>query len=118
MGFAYTPAEQKETILKDITIQVGRTGVLTPTAELEPVFISGSRVARATLHNYDLIKEKDIRIGDTVLIQKAGDIIPEVIRPVIEKRTGGEKIFEMPENCPECGSKVYGRRESWTFLQE
>jgi DNA ligase (NAD+) len=106
-AFAYKfPAEQKETILKDITIQVGRTGVLTPTAELEPVFISGSRVARATLHNYDLIKEKDIRIGDTVLIQKAGDIIPEVIRPVIEKRTGGEKIFEMPENCPECGSKV------------
>ncbi len=106
-AFAYKfPAEQKETLLKDITIQVGRTGVLTPAAELEPVFIAGSKVTRATLHNLELIREKDIRIGDTVLIQKAGDIIPEVIRPVIEKRTGNEKIFDMPENCPVCNSKV------------
>lgn len=106
-AFAYKfPAEQKETLLKDITVQVGRTGVLTPTAELEPVFVAGSKVTRATLHNLEMIREKDIRIGDTVLIQKAGDIIPEVIHPIIEKRTGDEKIFDMPENCPVCGSKV------------
>ncbi len=106
-AFAYKfPAEQKETVIKDITVNVGRTGVLTPAALLEPIFIAGSKVTRATLHNMDLINTKDIRIGDTVIIQKAGDIIPEVIRPVVEKRTGHEIIFNMPEKCPDCASNV------------
>lgn len=100
------PAEQKETLLRDITFQVGRTGVITPTAELEGVFIAGTRVSRATLHNEDFIKEKDIRIGDTVVIQKAGEIIPEVVSVIKEKRDGTQKPFEMPESCPECGSKL------------
>ncbi|MBR0278078.1 MAG: NAD-dependent DNA ligase LigA, partial [Clostridia bacterium] len=100
------PAEQKETKLNGITIQVGRTGVLTPAAELEPVKIAGSTVSRATLHNADNISSKDIRIGDTVIIQKAGDIIPEVIKVVKEKRTGNEIEFTMPDKCPVCGSKV------------
>lgn len=98
------PAEQKETLLKDITFQVGRTGVITPTAELESVFIAGTNVSRATLHNEDFIKEKDIRIGDIVVIQKAGEIIPEVVSVIKEKRTGTQIPFAMPEKCPECGS--------------
>ena len=100
------PAEQKQTKLLDITIQVGRTGVLTPTAELEPVRIAGSTVSRATLHNIDNITAKDIRIGDTVIIQKAGDIIPEVVEVVKENRTGVETPYVMPEKCPVCGTKV------------
>lgn len=100
------PAEQKQTKLLDITIQVGRTGVLTPTAELEPVKIAGSTVSRATLHNIDNIKNKDIRIGDTVIIQKAGDIIPEVVEVVADKRTGNETEYKMPEKCPVCGTGV------------
>lgn len=100
------PAEQKETVVENISIQVGRTGVLTPAADLKPVFIAGSTVSRATLHNLDNIRDKDIRIGDRVIIQKAGDIIPEVVRVVSEKRTGDEKVFEMPEHCPVCGSAV------------
>ncbi|MGB9814264.1 MAG: NAD-dependent DNA ligase LigA [Thermovenabulum sp.] len=100
------PAEQKETIIEDIIVRVGRTGVLTPTAILKPVKIAGSTVSKATLHNEDYIKEKDIRIGDTVIIEKAGDIIPEVVRSLKEKRTGKEKEFKMPETCPECGGKV------------
>lgn len=100
------PAEQKKTTVKDICVQVGRTGVLTPAADLEPVFIAGSTVSRATLHNIDNIRQKDIRIGDTVVIQKAGDIIPEVVGVDFSKRNGTEKIFEMPENCPVCGSAV------------
>ena len=100
------PAEQKQTKLLDITIQVGRTGVLTPTAELEPVRIAGSTVSRATLHNIDNITSKDIRIGDTVIIQKAGDIIPEVVEVVREKRSGDESVYTMPEKCPVCGTKV------------
>lgn len=100
------PAEQKQTKLLDITIQVGRTGVLTPTAELEPVRIAGSTVSRATLHNIDNITTKDIRIGDTVIIQKAGDIIPEVVEVVKEKRSGEESVYTMPEKCPVCGTKV------------
>lgn len=100
------PAEQKQTKLLDITIQVGRTGVLTPTAELEPVRIAGSTVSRATLHNIDNITSKDIRIGDTVIIQKAGDIIPEVVEVVKEKRSGEESVYTMPEKCPVCGTKV------------
>lgn len=100
------PAEQKETVVENIFVQVGRTGVLTPNAVLKPIFISGSTVSRATLHNMDYIKDKDIRIGDHVIIQKAGDIIPEVVRVMKEKRTGDEEKFKMPSNCPACGSLV------------
>jgi DNA ligase (NAD+) len=100
------PAEQKKTKLLDIIVQVGRTGVLTPNAVLEPVRIAGSTVGRATLHNIDNIVSKDIRIGDNVIIQKAGDIIPEVVESVKEDRTGREKIFQMPRNCPACSSQV------------
>lgn len=100
------PAEQKQTVIKDITVQVGRTGVLTPAAELLPVQIAGSTVSRATLHNEDYIKAKDIRIGDTVIIQKAGDIIPEVVEVVKEKRTGKEIKFKMPKACPACGAEA------------
>lgn len=98
-------AEQVETVLKDITFQIGRTGVVTPVAELEPVFISGSTVARATLHNEDYVLSKDIRIGDTVLVHKAGEIIPEVIEVVLDKRTN-QKPFEMIDTCPVCGEPL------------
>ena len=98
-------AEQVETLLKDITFQIGRTGVVTPVAELEPVFISGSTVARATLHNEDYVLEKDIRIGDTVLVHKAGEIIPEVIEVVLSKRTN-QTPFKMLEKCPVCDSDL------------
>lgn len=97
------PPEEKETIVKDITVSIGRTGVLTPTAELEPVFVSGTSVARATLHNQDFIDEKDIRIGDHVLVHKAAEIIPEIIKVLPEKRTGQEQPFTLPETCPVCG---------------
>jgi len=100
------PAEQVETVVEDIIIRVGRTGVLTPTAVLKPVSIAGSTVSRATLHNLDNIREKDILIGDHVLLQKAGDVIPEVVRVLPEKRTSEERLFEMPELCPECQSPV------------
>ena len=101
-AFKYPP-EAVETLLTDITVQVGRTGVLTPKALLEPVKIAGSTVSQATLHNEDYISSKDIRIGDRVLVRKAGDIIPEVIRPLAEKRTGAERRFIMPRTCPSCG---------------
>ncbi len=101
------PAEQKETIINDIVIQVGRTGVLTPNAEFDPVTVSGSVIARATLHNEDYIKQKDIRIGDRVLVQKAGDIIPEVVRVLTDKRDGSERAFAMPAHCPVCQSPVH-----------
>lgn len=100
------PAEKKKTKLRDIILQVGRTGAVTPTAVLEPVRIAGSTVSRATLHNEDYIREKDIRIGDYVIIQKAGEIIPEVVEVVFEERTGDEIEFKMPEKCPECGGDV------------
>ena len=100
------PAEQAETTLEDIDWRVGRTGVLTPTAVLTPVKLSGSVISRATLHNEDFIRAKDIRIGDRVIINKAGEIIPEVLRVVVEKRTGGEKEVEIPNVCPECGWRV------------
>ena len=100
------PAQEKKTRVKDIIIQVGRTGALTPTAILEPVRLSGSTVGRATLHNEDYIREKDIRIGDAVLVKKAGDIIPEVTGVVFEERTGTEKKFRMPDKCPVCGSEA------------
>lgn len=100
------PAEQGETRVRDIIIRVGRTGVLTPTAILDPVRLAGTTVTRASLHNEDIIKERDIRIGDLVVAQKAGDIIPEVVSVVKEARTGEEREFLMPKNCPECGSSV------------
>jgi len=105
MAYKYAP-DQAETKLKSITIQVGRTGALTPVAGLEPVFLAGTTVKRATLHNEDQIRRLDARVGDTVVIQKAGEIIPEVVRVVTEKRTGDEKTFHFPKQCPECGSKV------------
>lgn len=100
------PPEQAETTLEDIDWRVGRTGVLTPTAVLTPVKLSGSVISRATLHNEDFICAKDIRIGDRVIINKAGEIIPEVLRVVVEKRTGDEKEVEIPSLCPECGWRV------------
>ena len=98
------PPERKETILKDIVCQVGRTGVITPMAILEPVRVAGSKISKTTLHNEDFIKEKDIRIGDTVVIQKAGDVIPEIVEVKKKKRTGKEVEFEMPKVCPVCGA--------------
>jgi DNA ligase (NAD+) len=99
-------AEQAETRLKGITVQVGRTGALTPVAELEPVFLAGSTISRATLHNEDYIRQKDIRVGDMVKIEKAGEVIPAVVDVVLTKRTGKEASFRFPTTCPECGSKV------------
>ena len=98
------PPEQKQTILKDIICQVGRTGAITPMAILEPVRVAGSTISKTTLHNEDFVIEKDLRIGDTVIIQKAGDVIPEVVSVVKEKRTGSEKLFTMPKVCPVCGA--------------
>jgi DNA ligase (NAD+) len=99
-------AEQAETKLNAVTIQVGRTGKLTPVAELEPVFLAGSTISRATLHNEEYLRQKDIRIGDTVTIQKAGEVIPAVVDVVLTKRVGKEQRFQFPKTCPECGSKV------------
>ena len=98
------PPEKQQTKIKDIIIQVGRTGALTPTAILEPVRLAGSVVGRATLHNIDYIRQKDIKIGDIVFIQKAGDIIPEVVEVIKDKRNGGQKDFDMPDMCPVCGA--------------
>nr|WGD63197.1 NAD-dependent DNA ligase LigA [Bacillus subtilis]WGD71024.1 NAD-dependent DNA ligase LigA [Bacillus subtilis]WGD76386.1 NAD-dependent DNA ligase LigA [Bacillus subtilis] len=100
------PAEEVVTKLLDIELNVGRTGVITPTAILEPVKVAGTTVSRASLHNEDLIKEKDIRILDKVVVKKAGDIIPEVVNVLVEQRTGEEKVFSMPTECPECGSEL------------
>ena len=99
-------AEQVETVLKDITFQIGRTGVITPVAELEPVFVSGSTVARATLHNEDEIIRKDIRIADTVTVERAGDVIPHVVSVDLKKRKQNSKKFIFPLKCPSCGSKT------------
>jgi DNA ligase (NAD+) len=103
MAYKYA-AEQAETRLRAITVQVGRTGALTPVAELEPVFLAGSTVSRATLHNEDELTRKDIRVGDMVVIEKAGEVIPAVVRVVTEKRTGAETVFQFPRVCPECGT--------------
>jgi len=100
------PPEQKETILKDIVCQVGRTGALTPMAILEPVVVAGSKISKTTLHNEDFVREKNLKIGDRVIIQKAGDVIPEVVQALSEKRTGEEIEFEMPTTCPVCGGTV------------
>ena len=99
-------AERAETKLNAITIQVGRTGALTPVAELEPVFLAGSTVSRATLHNEEELRRKDIRVGDTVMIEKAGEVIPAVVGVALEKRSGLEKVFEFPKTCPECAGPV------------
>lgn len=109
------PAEQKKTKVRDIVIQVGRTGVLTPNAEFDPVSVAGSMIARATLHNIDYINKKDIRIGDSIIVQKAGDVIPEVVRVVKEDRTGDEIVFSMPETCPACGAKVHREANEAAF---
>ncbi|MDK2950485.1 MAG: ligase [Kosmotogales bacterium] len=100
------PAEQKETLLKNAVFQVGRLGTITPVADLEPVRIAGTTVKRAVMHNFDYIKEKDLRIGDTVLIEKAGEIIPQIVKSIKEKRTGDEKIIIQPDECPICKGKV------------
>ena len=100
------PPEEKTTLLRDITVQVGRTGALTPVAELEPVVVAGSTVARATLHNEDEVQRKDVRVGDTVIVRKAGDVIPEVLGPVLALRPEGAATWHMPKACPSCGSPV------------
>jgi DNA ligase (NAD+) len=105
IAYKYEP-EQARTRLLDITVQVGRSGVLTPVAELEPVFVAGSTVSRATLHNEEEIARKDLRIGDWVLVEKAGDVIPAVVKVLTEERDGSEKIFKIPTHCPVCGSAV------------
>ncbi|MCQ5209807.1 NAD-dependent DNA ligase LigA [Megasphaera massiliensis] len=103
------PPEQAETKVLSISVSLGRTGVLTPAADLKPVRLAGTTVKRATLHNEDYIRDKDIRVGDTVIIQKAGEIIPEVVRSLPDKRTGSEVVFSMPHVCPACGSEVVRR---------
>ncbi len=105
-AFKYPP-EQKETKLLSIEANIGRTGVLTPLAVLEPVKLAGTTVSRATLHNIDIIRERDVRIGDTVIVRKAGDIIPEILGSVKEKRTGDEIPFAFPETCPSCGERLF-----------
>ena len=100
------PPEEKTTLLRDITVQVGRTGALTPVAELDSVVVAGSTVARATLHNEDEVQRKDVRVGDTVIVRKAGDVIPEVLGPVLALRPEGASVWHMPERCPSCGSPV------------
>jgi DNA ligase (NAD+) len=115
IAFKYEP-ERAETRLRDITIQVGRTGVLTPVAELEPVTVSGSRVSRATLHNEEEIRRKDLRIGDRVMVEKAGEVIPAVVGAIKERRDGSERIFQMPDACPSCGGPV-AREEGQVALR-
>ena len=105
VAFKFEP-DRAETRLRSVTVQVGRTGALTPVAELEPVLLAGSTIARATLHNQDDIRRKDIRIGDYIIIEKAGDVIPAVAASVPKHRTGDEQVFTMPDTCPACGGPV------------
>ncbi|MEO0131203.1 MAG: NAD-dependent DNA ligase LigA [candidate division WOR-3 bacterium] len=109
------PPKQATTKIKRIYVQVGRVGTLTPVAEFEPVFLSGTTITHATLHNYDEIKRKDIKIGDWVIIEKAGEVIPQVVKVVKDKRTGKEKEFKMPETCPVCGGKVVREAEEVAY---
>jgi DNA ligase (NAD+) len=106
IAYKFEP-EQATTVVRDIIVQVGRTGALTPVAVMDPVQVGGVTVERSTLHNQDEIDRKDVRIGDTVIVQRAGDVIPEVVAPVKEKRTGKEKKFKLPAKCPVCGTQVY-----------
>ncbi|MCZ6670669.1 MAG: NAD-dependent DNA ligase LigA, partial [Acidobacteria bacterium] len=101
------PAEQGSTRVRDITVQVGRTGALTPVAELEPIRVGGSLISRATLHNEEEVRRKDIRQGDRVIIEKGGDVIPKVVKVILAERAEGARPFQMPRNCPVCGSKAY-----------
>jgi len=103
------PPEERTTLLKNIHVHVGRTGVATPWAQLEPVFVGGVTVSTATLHNEDELARKDVRIGDTVIVRRAGDVIPEIVGPVTAKRTGKERKFRMPKSCPSCGSDIVRR---------
>jgi DNA ligase (NAD+) len=112
IAYKYEP-ERAETKLLDITVQVGRTGILTPVAELAPVLVSGSTVARATLHNEEEIQRKDIRIGDTVIIEKAGEVIPAVVEVKKDRRDGSERVFQMPSHCPSCGAAVSKEGVAW-----
>ncbi|MDH7568167.1 MAG: NAD-dependent DNA ligase LigA, partial [Armatimonadota bacterium] len=105
IAYKYQPA-QATTVIRDIAVQVGRTGALTPVAIMEPVEVGGVTVSRATLHNEDEIRRKDVRIGDTVVVQRAGEVIPEVVSVLTEKRTGAERPFVFPQNCPVCGAPV------------
>ena len=100
------PAEEVITKLLDIELSIGRTGVVTPTAILEPVKVAGTTVSRASLHNEDLIHERDIRIGDSVVIKKAGDIIPEVVKSILDRRPNESEIYHMPTHCPSCGHEL------------
>lgn len=109
------PPKQATTRIKRIYVQVGRVGTLTPVAEFEPVFLSGTTITHATLHNYDEIKRKDIKIGDWVIIEKAGEVIPQVVKVIKDKRTGKEKEFKMPETCPVCGGKVVREAEEVAY---
>lgn len=106
IAYKFRP-QQAQTVVQDIRIQVGRTGVLTPVAVLKPVRVSGVEIQRATLHNEDEVRRKDVRIGDTVIVQRAGDVIPEVVRSLPERRSGSEPVFRMPDRCPECGEQVF-----------
>ncbi len=115
VAFKY-PAEKATTLIKEILINVGRTGVLTPLAVFEPTLVAGSQVSKATLHNMDQIERLDLRIGDTVVIEKAGDVIPKVVEVLTRMRTGGEKKFKMPINCPACGGKVEKGRDERSGL--
>ncbi len=117
VAYKYEP-ERAETVLKSITVQVGRTGALTPVAELEPVLVAGSTINRATLHNIDEIRRKDIRIGDRVFVEKAGDVIPDIVGVNTAARTGAERVFDMPEKCPFCGEGVARRDGEVAFRCE
>ena len=109
------PPEEKRTVLREIRIQVGRTGVLTPVAEFDPVLVAGSTIARATLHNIDEVRRKNVRVGDTIVVHKAGDVIPEVVGPVLELRPADSVDFEMPAVCPSCGSPVVREEGEVTY---
>jgi DNA ligase (NAD+) len=111
-------ARKEETVLKGITLQVGRVGTITPVAELEPVFVGGTTVSRATLHNTDYIQDLDLRVGDTVIVEKGGDVIPKVSGRVMEKRPAGTKPFVMPKTCPECGSRIYRGEDEANYFCE
>jgi DNA ligase (NAD+) len=109
------PAEEATSVIREIIVQVGRTGKLTPVAVMDPTLVAGSTVSRATLHNQDEIKRKDIRVGDTVIIRKAGDVIPEVVEPIKKMRSGDEKHFSMPKRCPVCGGEIEKREGEVDF---